>query len=348
MVLVFLYLGFIGTSNRSLVFGMSFSTKKWLFASAFLFPVIILHCGKQKIGGIDLAAEKHNITLPDTADIPANKTGDEIRYGRELFCNTAIYLGPEGKVMQLSSNKMDCKNCHLDGGTRPYSNNLLETYLKYPQYRAREGKVLTIEDRINNCFERPMNGKMLPYDSREMRALVAYIRWLCEGKVVSYNEDTMHLGNISFPNRAANIKKGEVIFASKCATCHGMDGQGQMNSSNTAYDYPPLWGMQSYAQGSSMHRIITAARFIKWSMPYSATITKPQLSDEEAFDVAAFINCDSIHPRPYRPLKNECPDLENKPIDFPSGPFLDSFPERQHKYGPFGPIKKFYDTYKNK
>jgi thiosulfate dehydrogenase len=115
-----------------------------------------------------------------------------------------------------------------------------------------------------------------------------------------------------------------------------------MTENNETYFYPPLWGMQSYAQGSSMHRMITAARFVKWSMPYTDTISPPQLADEEVFDVVAFINCDSIHPRPYRPLEKDCPDLLNKPIDFPWGPFLDTFPARQHKYGPFKPIKEFY------
>lgn len=204
--------------------------------------------------------------------------------------------------------------------------------------------VLTIEDRINNCFERPMNGKMLPYDSREMRAMVAYMRWLCEGRKVSFSDDTLHLGKITFLERAANVDSGAVVYAAKCQVCHGADGHGKMAKNNICFDYPPLWGENSYARGSSMHRVITAARFIKWSMPYVAKPIAPQLTDAQAFDVAEFINCDSIHPRPYRPLKKDCPDLANKPIDFPSGPFLDSFPLAQHRLGPYQPIKKFYES----
>ena len=321
---------------------------KPLFFPSFLLVagLVLTGCGGKPIKKIPYEPQTRAYLIPDTNDIPRSKTGDAIRYGRELFSRTAYYLGPEGKVMQLCGNKMSCKNCHLDVGTRPYSNNFLETYLKYPQYRAREGKVLTIEDRINNCFERPMNGKILPYDSPEMRAMVAYLRWLCEGKTVSYEEDTIHLGKISLLDRAADVQKGSKIYAAKCATCHGLDGQGQMEPNNEMYKYPPLWGPNSYAQGSSMHRLITASRFVKWSMPYSDTLRPPQLTDEEVFDVVAFVNCDSLHPRPYRPLKNDCPDLENKPIDFPDGPFLDTFPVRQHKYGPYKPIKAFYEARK--
>ncbi len=288
----------------------------------------------------------NKIKLPDTADIPDTKTGEAIRYGLELFTRTAYYLGPEGKVMKLAGNKMNCKNCHLDNGIRLYSNNLIESYLKYPQYRAREGEVLTIEDRINNCFERPMNGKILPYNSVEMRAMVAYMRWLCEGRTASYENDTLHLGIVNLLDRPSSIENGAKIYADKCQRCHGADGQGQITPDKSTYTYPPLWGPNSYAQGSSMHRAITATRFVKWSMPYLPNRTAPQLSDEEAFDVVAFVNCDSIHPRPYRPLQKDCPDLPNKPIDFPSGPYLDSFPERQHRLGPFKPIKAFYEKLK--
>ncbi|MFN8315841.1 MAG: c-type cytochrome [Chitinophagales bacterium] len=288
------------------------------------------------------AAKTNEYVIPDTSLIPNDKTGNEIRYGLELITKTAKYLGPNGSVMQLTGNKMNCKNCHLDEGRRLFSNNFIETYLKYPQYRAREGKVLTIEDRVNNCFERPMNGKILPYDSREMRAIVAYIRWLSDGHIASFKKDSFHLGEISLIDRAASPENGKKVYENNCARCHGENGQGKMDSTLVSYQYPPLWGRYSYAAGSSMHRVITASRFIKWSMPYNAVPSNPVLSDEDAFDVAAYINDDKIHPRPYRKLEVDCPDLENKPIDFPSGPFLDTFPIIQHKYGPFKPIVEYY------
>ena len=323
----------------------SFTTKLYIYfaLSTFIFFAGFAGC-TNSVKQTNASSSENQIQLPDTLKIPKDKTGDEIRYGRNLILRTAYYLGPEGTVMQLCGNKMNCRNCHLDAGTRPFSNNFLETYLKYPQYRAREGMVLTVEDRINNCFERPMNGKLLPYDSREMRAIVSYFRWLCEGRKVNYKEDSLHLGEIKLIDRAASVSKGEKIYTAKCAACHGLDGQGIFTADKSTYMYPPLWGMQSYAKGSSTNRLIKGARFVKWSMPYLDKRTAPQLTDEEAFDVVAFINCDSLHPRPYRPLTKDCPDLNFKPIDFPSGPFIDSFPVRQHIYGPFKPIKKFYDA----
>ncbi|HTH31559.1 MAG TPA: hypothetical protein VL946_09415, partial [Lacibacter sp.] len=67
------------------------------------------------------------------------------------------------------------------------------------------------------------------------------------------------------------------------------------------------------------------------------TYHAPQLSDEEAWDVAAFVNS---QPRPSKNLSSDWPDISKKPIDHPFGPYADTFTEQQHKYGPFAPIKE--------
>ena len=71
-------------------------------------------------------------------------------------------------------------------------------------------------------------------------------------------------------------------------------------------------------------------------MPYgSATHNAPAVSDEAAWDLAAFINS---QPRPSKDLSHDWPDISKKPIDHPFGPYADGFSETQHKYGPFKPI----------
>jgi thiosulfate dehydrogenase len=75
---------------------------------------------------------------------------------------------------------------------------------------------------------------------------------------------------------------------------------------------------------------------VKANMPLGATHQSPQLTDEEAWDVAAYVNS---QPRPGKDLGADWPKIAAKPIDHPFGPFADGFSENQHKYGPFGPIK---------
>ncbi len=72
-------------------------------------------------------------------------------------------------------------------------------------------------------------------------------------------------------------------------------------------------------------------------MPFGPTQLPPQLTDEEAWDVAAFVNS---QPRPEKKFPGDWPKPETKPEDYPFGPFTDKFSALQHKYGPFVPIKE--------
>jgi thiosulfate dehydrogenase len=194
--------------------------------------------------------------------------------------------------------------------------------------------------RIQGCMTRSMNGRPLPEDGPEMVALVAYIRALSDRFAVTDAAARAAHEPAAFetPNRAADPEAGRRVFASRCAVCHGADGQGLLLSARPidGYLYPPLWGPDSFNDGAGMHRVLTAARFIKARMP----LGQPDLTDDQAFDVAAFIN---VQPRPAMPnLDRDYPDRTTKPVDAPYGPYADSFPIEQHRLGPFAPIEAFY------
>ena len=78
-------------------------------------------------------------------------------------------------------------------------------------------------------------------------------------------------------------------------------------------------------------------------MPLGANYDKPQLSDEEAWDLAAYVNS---MPRPAKDLSKDWPDIAGKPFDHPFGPYADPFTEEQHKYGPYKPIKEWIANHK--
>lgn len=281
------------------------------------------------------------VMVIDTGKIPNDKFGEMVRYGRSLMLNTAYYIGPEGINGQHLGNKMNCTNCHQDAGTKPFSFNLINSHNEYPQYRGREGKVLSLAERVNNCVSRPHNGKPLPLDGKEMLAFLSYLKW-----INSQAGEKPFLGSknlsVSFPDRAANSTSGQILYEKHCQRCHGADGEGVMNENNITYDYPPLWGRYGYQPGSSMHRIIKQVQWIKANMPYDlAKWDKPVLTDEEAFDIAAFVNNDEIHKRP-NPKTWDYPFIIDKAIDYDKGPYADSFSAQQHKYGPFKPIIKYW------
>ncbi len=280
---------------------------------------------------------------PDTSKIPNDEFGELVRYGRDLILNTAYYIGPEGKAGKYLGNKMNCTNCHLDGGTKPYAFNYFSTHARYPQYRARENRVLSLADRINNCIERPHNGKPLPLNSKEILAMISYMKWLSQNVPVDGRVEGDGPVKIEFPKRAANSQNGEIIYKQDCQSCHGANGEGKMQTDNVCYQYPPLWGDNAYQAGSSVHRVIKLGAFVYANMPHKiATYLNPKLTIEEAYDVVAFINNDTIHKRPQPKTKNDYASLKHKPIDYGKGPYLDDFTEQQHKFGPYQQIIDYY------
>lgn len=273
--------------------------------------------------------------IPDWTD-----SGKLIWYGHELIANTAHYLGPKGTVAQIT-NGMNCQNCHLDGGIIPYANNYGKVYSTYPQFRARNNSLQSIYDRVNDCFERSLNGKPMESSTREMRAMYAYMKWLGDDIPKGIARGGTGLMKLKYLDRAANPVSGKQVFLANCASCHGTDGQGQLNIEQTGYTYPPLWGKHSYNDGAGLYRISSFASFVKNNMPYGTNYQAPKLTDEEAWDVAAFVNS---QPRPHKDQSADWKDISKKPIDFPFGPYADTFSEKQHKFGPFKPIQNARKT----
>ncbi len=281
-----------------------------------------------------IATDTMHISAPDTSLIRNEKNAAQIIYGRELIANTSIYLGPKGKIAHVT-NGMNCQNCHLDAGTKPFGNNYLSVAPTYPKFRERSGSIETIYKRVNDCFERSLNGKALDTLSNEMQAIQAYIKWLGKDMPKGAKPKGSGITELAFLDRAADPEKGRMVYTLKCKSCHGEDGAGKFNSDNLSYQYPPLWGEHSYNNGAGLFRISRFAGYVKYNMPQGASFKNLQLSNEEAWDVAAFVNS---QPRSVKNLKNDWPKIDGKPVDHPFGPYADEFKEEQHKYGPFGPI----------
>ncbi|MEO6583067.1 MAG: c-type cytochrome [Ferruginibacter sp.] len=259
----------------------------------------------------------------------------KIIYGEDLIANTSKYLGPHGSVMQIT-NGMNCQNCHLDAGTRPWGNNYGAVGSTYPKFRERSGTTENIPKRVNDCIERSLNGKALDTSGYEMKSIVAYMKWL--GQNVKKGDKPKGAGLVELPylDRAASPASGQIVYSQKCQSCHGINGEGLKNANDISYTYPPLWGEHSYNTGAGLFRISRFAGYAKDNMPFNqSTHQAPVLTDEEAWNVAAFVNS---QPRPQANINNDWPKIAAKPIDHPFGPYADGFSEEQHKYGPFKAI----------
>lgn len=278
---------------------------------------------------------------PDINKLPNDKYGQTVRQGKALLEQTYKFIGPEvaDPAKRYAGNNLACVTCHVDAGGRKFGNPWVGTFVSFPQYRGREDAISTTEERINGCMERSMNGRKLPLDSPEMKAMVAYMHFLSTNIPVGAKVEGTGVLRLKLMDRAADPVAGKQVYMTYCVACHGAEGQGVRRGKvgdADGYQFPPLWGPDSYNNGAGMSRGILAAGFIKGNMPSGTTHAKTVLSDEQAFDVAAFINS---QPRPVKAnLEADFPARSNKPVDSAFPPYTPGFSAEQHKYGPWQPI----------
>lgn len=292
--------------------------------------------------GYKYEGEKPEFKIPDESTIPNNQFGDLIKYGKELVVNTYKYVGPEvaDKNMRYAGNNLSCQSCHLEAGTKEYSSPFVGIYGTFPQYGARGDSIGSLADRINGCMERSMNGKPFPLDSKEMKAMEAYMYWLSQGVPVGVKVQGSGLAEVNrkmIQTTKADPVKGKVVYDLQCASCHGANGEGIKNEGlANGYLYPPLWGKDSYNKGAGMYRTLKAMDFIKANMPLGATHQNPILSDEEAYNIAVYMNLDE-HERPEKAAREkDFPDANVKAPDV----YIEGKDSIDRKFGPFGQFIK--------
>ncbi len=196
---------------------------------------------------------------------PAGAEGDLIRLGHRIVTDSL------NATPQLARNGLKCSNCHLNEAREPWAVPLWGAWAG----RAKDGSFSEAEDA---CYTAAMGAKLgSAPDANEMAAISAYARFLATGLPdgVSPEDDSGHrTGHLRHPK--ADEKRGAVVFARACVECHGAGNE-------TA---PPLWGANSYSSASAMTMICCSSAVIKSFMPRG----KAHLSDEDALDVAAYIN----------------------------------------------------------
>ena len=281
-------------------------------------------------------------SVPNIDAQPTDAAGMQIRAGRDLVTATYAHIGPQvaDAAKRYAGNNLACTNCHLNAGIKKFGLPLFGLFEDFPQYSARSGAEISIEDRINSCMTRSMNGRALPNDAPEMQAVVAYIKFLSTGVAPGQTLPGLGSGNMPDLDRAADPARGRAIYDRACLACHGAAGAGIPRSTadlSLGYMMPPLWGADSFNGGAGMARLSVMANFVHFNMPHGTDYLDPRLTADEAWDVAAYV---LSQPRPQKAgLEKDFPDLLAKPLDAPYPPYADAFSAAQHKYGPFAPIR---------
>ncbi len=224
---------------------------------------------------------------PSEDTIPDDEFGKMVRLGKNIFTHTDKYAA------KYVGNDQKCVNCHLDAGRLAHSAPLWAAWVRYPAYRKKNKMVNTMQERIQGCFRYSMNGTPPPADGETIKALMSYAYWLAEGAPTGVKLPGQGYPKLDKPKLEPDYERGAKIFAQNCALCHGADGEGVRQGDEQVF--PPLWGEHAFNWGAGMHRINTAAAFIRANMPLGKG---GSLSVQQAWDVAYFINS---HERPQDP-----------------------------------------------
>ena len=215
---------------------------------------------------------------PSRSTIPSGPDGESIRRGYLLFNETSVYAAEYARA------RMSCESCHAAGGIQPYSSPMVGLPALFPMFNKRAGHIISLQDRIEECFVRSENGKPVPYDSLEMHALVNYINWLSKPEPARL--PFVGRGLVALPETKPDAERGSLIYSEQCAGCHGENGEGLPPL------FPPLWGPDSFNDAAGMNDINNMAPFVQHNMPQNR---RGILSAQEAFDVSAYIHS---KPRP--------------------------------------------------
>jgi thiosulfate dehydrogenase len=218
-----------------------------------------------------------NLVDPDQAP---DSIKAKVKLGWKIMHQTHLY------AKAYVGNGLYCTNCHFSSGNtfggRNGSISLVGATNWYPAYSERDKKNITLQDRINNCFQRSMNGKPLPEGSKEMEAILAYLGWI--SNEVDGVKKTPWRGLIPLKTtHKPDTINGKKVYVEYCAPCHQPNGEGMFRDE---LQIPALWGDHSYNDGAGMNRLNLVSSFIYWNMPFQ----QPALiSEDEALDVAQFL-----------------------------------------------------------
>jgi thiosulfate dehydrogenase len=224
------------------------------------------------------------------------KLAETVELGRVLVEQTATHP----LTRQYVGAALNCTSCHLENGTHPTAASFLDVATAYPAWAGREGRVITLEDRVLNCFMRSCNGIRPPQGSPPVVAMVAYITSLSEGRPIRMNAESPHgprrVPPLGLDPATGDAAAGEKLYTQRCGECHAADGNG------TA-DGPPVWGPRSFNSGAGLSHVEHLAAWLKLAMPLDAA----DLTEREALDIAAYVNS---HPRPDFVIEDHLPPAE--------------------------------------
>jgi L-cysteine S-thiosulfotransferase len=145
-----------------------------------------------------------------------------------------------------------CADCHGEAST-----SMKGIAARYPAFDAERGRALDLMQRINLCRNKHQNATSLPYESKELLALTAYVGHQSRGLPIADPSADEHLrAPIDAGRQIFNRRQGQLNLS--CAQCHDDNWDKQLAGNPitqgqvTGY---PLYRLEWQAIGSLQRRV---------------------------------------------------------------------------------------------
>jgi sulfur-oxidizing protein SoxA len=169
-----------------------------------------------------------------------------------------------------------CADCHGEA-----SSSMKGVAARYPAFEPAAGRPIDLEQRINRCRTAHQQSGPLPYESKELLALTAYVARQSNGEPIAVPEDAQTRPFIDAGRRIFERRQGQLNLS--CAICHDDNWGQRLGGAVIPQAHPtgyPIYRLEWQAIGSLRRRLRNCLVGMR-AEPYPDNA--PEIADLELF-----------------------------------------------------------------
>jgi L-cysteine S-thiosulfotransferase len=144
-----------------------------------------------------------------------------------------------------------CADCHGDA-----EQSMRGVSARYPAFDAAKGRPIDIEQRINLCRTEKQNATPLPFESRELLAITAYLGKQSRGEPIAVADDEKTKPFIEAGRQIYARRQGQLNLS--CQNCHDDNAGQKLAGVELPQGHPvgyPLYRLEWQSIGSLQRRL---------------------------------------------------------------------------------------------
>jgi len=144
-----------------------------------------------------------------------------------------------------------CAGCHGDART-----SMKGVAARYPALDRVLGRAIDLEQRVNRCRSEQQQAAPLPFESRELLALAAYVAHQSKGQPIAVADDPQTRAFIDAGREVYERRQGQLNLS--CAQCHDDNWGQRLGSAPIPQAHPtgyPIYRLEWQGLGSLRRRL---------------------------------------------------------------------------------------------